>query len=744
MTDVIVDATAVTAGDEPTGSGPGPSRFDDARARTTAYGIAGALLGYLVLQLLWPAPIGVLLQGVVIGGLTALIAFGVALIYRSNRIINFAQGDLGGAPAALGVLLILGPGVPYVVAFPVALVAGLVLGALVELVFIRRFSKAPRLLLTVVTIGVSTILAGLTVALPQVIGLEQPGSSFPSPFGFTFTLGETVFQGNEILAMIAVPIVIAALVAFFRYTNIGIAVRAAAESSDRAALLGVPVKRIQTIVWMIASVLATTAIFLRAGILGLPIGSVLGPTILIRALAAAVVGRMERLPTIFAASIALGILEASILFSTGTSLIVDAILFVVVLATLLFQRRGKVARVEEDQASSWQAAREVKPIPREMIVLPEVRWGLRALQALGLLIALSLPAALSIGQINLAAVVIMIAIVGASLVILTGWAGQVSLGQIGFFGIGAAVGGMITQRWGWDLSLALLGAGLAGAVSAMVIGLPALRIKGLFLAVITLSFALAVSSYALNPDYISWLPTGRVTRPPLFGRISIESEARFYYLCLAGLLLAIAALRGLRHSRTGRVLIGVRENQRAAQSYGVNATAAKLTAFAASGFLAAFAGALFVHHQQGLGISAYSVGASRDLFVLVVIGGLGSIAGPILGAIVIQGTAYFSSVFPEAIRPYLTFITSGVGLVIVLLLLPGGLSQIFYGIRDNALRRIADRRGMLVPSLNADRRVVEADERTTLGDAPSFTHAEHAPDVADELAVALVAPGRNP
>jgi branched-chain amino acid transport system permease protein len=323
-------------------------------------------------------------------------------------------------------------------------------------------------------------------------------------------------------------------------------------------------------------------------------------------------------------------------------------------------------------------------------------------------------------------------------VILTGWAGQVSLGQIGFFGIGAAVGGTITQRWGWDLSIALVGAGLAGAVSALVIGLPALRIKGLFLAVITLSFALAVSSYALNPDYVSWLPTGRVTRPPLFGRIAVESEARFYYLCLASLLLTIAVLRGLRNSRTGRALIGVRENQRAAQSYGVNATAAKLTAFASSGFIAAFAGALFVHHQQGLGISAYSVGASRDLFVLVVIGGLGSVAGPILGAIVIQGTAYFSSVFPEVIRPYLTFITSGVGLVIVLLLLPGGLSQVFYGLRDNALRRIADRRGMLVPSLNADARKPDAAGGAPLGSAPPAAHADHAPDVADELADALV------
>ena len=146
----------------------GGSFVDDRRVRAGANAVAAALAFYFVLQRFWPAPMGVLIQGIVSGGLTALIAFGLALVYRSNRIINFAQGDLGGAPAALGVLLILGPGVPYVLAFPIALVAGLALGALVELIFIRRFFKAPRLILTVVTIGVSTILAGLTFALPEI------------------------------------------------------------------------------------------------------------------------------------------------------------------------------------------------------------------------------------------------------------------------------------------------------------------------------------------------------------------------------------------------------------------------------------------------------------------------------------------------------------------------------------------------------------------------------------------------
>ncbi len=133
--------------------------IENPRARQIATAIAGALFFVFGVRLIWPAPIGVMVQGVVIGGLTAMIAFGLALVYRSNRIINFAQGDLGGVPASLAVLLILERGWPYPIAFVAAIVTAVFLGGFVEFTFIRRFRKQPRLILTVVTIGVSSILA---------------------------------------------------------------------------------------------------------------------------------------------------------------------------------------------------------------------------------------------------------------------------------------------------------------------------------------------------------------------------------------------------------------------------------------------------------------------------------------------------------------------------------------------------------------------------------------------------------
>jgi branched-chain amino acid transport system permease protein len=678
----------------------------DRRVRNVAYTVAAGFAFYLVQQWFWPAPIGVLLQGLVIGGLTAMVAFGIVLVYRSNRIINFAQGDLGGLPAALAVLLIIDTGLPYFVGFGIGLVAALALGALVEFVFIRRFFKAPRLILTVVTIGVTEILAGAATALPRAFGLTSPPQDLPSPFTFTFNVGNTVFHGDEVVAMVAIPVVLLALTAFFRYTNVGIAIRASADSADRAALLGVPVKRIQTVVWIVATLLAFIAIFLRAGILGLPIGSVLGPTILVRALAAAVVGRMEKFPTVLVASLALGVLEAAVKYSTGRPKLIDPIVFIIILGALLIQRRRGASRIDDDQTSTWQAARDVRPIPRELANVPEVKWIPRILIGALMLGLVLLPTYFNAGRTHLASVVVIFAMVGLSLVVLTGWAGQVSLGQVAFVGIGAAVGGYITADRGWDLALGLLIAGLAGALAAAIIGLPALRIQGLFLAVITLSFALATSSYLLDEDFIHWIPARlAIERTPLFGRIEVNTAARYYELCFACLLLTIAAVRGLRRSRAGRVLIGVRENPRAAQSYGVNTVAVKLTAFALSGFIAALAGALFVHLQGDLTATAYGVEASRRAFVMVVIGGLGSIPGALLGATFIQGVDYFRNLFPEVVRPYLGFATSGVGLIFVLLLLPGGFSQIYYAARDRFLRWVARRRGIHVPSLVADRRI---------------------------------------
>jgi branched-chain amino acid transport system permease protein len=650
-----------------------------------------ALLFLAGQRLLFPAPLGVLLQGVILGGLTALIAFGIALVYRADRVVNFAQGDLGGLPASLAVLLILVPGVPYGLAVPIGLLAAVLVGWLVYTSVIRRFSRAPRLILTVATIFLAQVLAAGEVGLPRAFGVSGVPQSFPSPFDFSFSIGQVVFSGNEVVAMAAVPVVLVALAGFLRFTALGTAVRASAENADRAALLGVPVERVRATVWVLATVLSTLAIFLRAGVVGLPIGRVLGPTILLRALAAAVVGRMERLGMILAAALGLGLLESAVLWKTGRQAFVNPVLFVVLLLGLLLQRAGRGAGSggNDPVRSSWPAVRAIRPVPRALARLPEVRLGRLAVVVLPAAVLVALPAAVPESRLSLLARIAILAIVGVSLVVLTGWAGQVSLGQMAFVGIGAAVGGAATSRLGWDLILALLAAGVVGALAATLIGIPALRIPGLLFAVTTLALAMATSTWLLNPEFMHWLPSGRVARPPLLGRLGIASETRYYYVTLAGLGLALAAARNLRRARTGRALIGTRDNERAAQAFGVNVTRAKLTAFAVSGFLAAFAGALYVHHQQSLGLTPYAPEQSLRVFSMVVIGGLGSLPGAVVGAAYVQGLDSFVS------NPYLALLGTGLGGLIVLTVLPGGLGGALYAGRDRALRFVARRRGLV-------------------------------------------------
>jgi branched-chain amino acid transport system permease protein len=285
---------------------------------------------------------------------------------------------------------------------------------------------------------------------------------------------------------------------------------------------------------------------------------------------------------------------------------------------------------------------------------------------------------------------------------LTGWAGHVSLGQMAFAAIGGAVGAWVTQTTGWDLGWALLAGGAAGALVAVVIGIPAARAGGLTLAVTTLAFAPAVLFWLLNPEFFDWVPRNRFQNDPeLFGVIQIRSQMSFYFLSLSVLALAIAMAYGIRRSRTGRVLIALRENPKAAEAYGVNGLRTLLAGFAMSGFLAAVAGVLFVHHQhsisQDIANNPFSAEASLRVFSMVVIGGMASVPGAVLGAIYVFAMQYY-------MLPEFRFLATGFGLLAILLILPGGLGAGLAEARDGALRWIARRRNIIVPSLLADRR----------------------------------------
>ena len=684
--------------------------------------------------------LGVVVQGALIGSLTALFAVGIALVYRANRIVNFAQGDLGAVPAIFAILLIAKDapggapdwmtGLPYPVALVIGLISAVFLGFVVERTIINRFSRAPRLVLTVATIGVAQLLTALALFMPSWFGFKAVGRPVLNPpFDIKVQIGGVFFDDNDLMVFILVPLILLALALFLQYTRVGIAIRAAAERSDRAATLGVPVGRIQTTVWVITTVLAFVTVFLRAGVSSFPIGSALGVTMLVRALAAAVLGQMDNFPRIAAAAVGIGIIEQAILFHTGRDLYTFPVLFIIIVLGLLLNRKRSSSRVDDQAVSSWQAAREVRPIPTELRNLTIVRAFNIALYGSIAVFVLSLPFWLSNSKLLIATATGIIAIIAVSLVMLTGWAGHVSLGQMAFAAIGGAVGAWVTQNTGWDLGFAMLAAGAVGALVAVAVGIPAARAGGLTLAVTTLALAPAVLFWLLNPEFFDWVPRGRFNSDPtLFGTIEIKSQMSFYFLTLSVLALAIAIAYGIRRSRTGRVLIALRENPRAAEAYGINALRTMLAGFAISGFLAAVAGVLFVHHQhmisQDTMNNPFSAESSLRVFAIVVIGGMASVPGAILGAVYVYALQYY-------MLPEWRFLATGVGLLGILLILPGGLGAGLAEARDAGLRWIARRRNIIVPSLLADRRDDTLEMTPSM--AAAVADAIEAPEVEEVL-----------
>ena len=619
--------------------------------------------------------------------------------------VNFSQAELGGIGAVVAIQLVIQFNWNYYVSVALGLIGSTILGGLIYVFLIRRFRKAPRLILAVATIGIAQLLAGISLVVSVLFEGQPAGRDFKVPFDVHFRIFPVLFRADHVLAMIVVPIVMIGLTIFLRYTDFGIAIRAAAENSDRANLLGVPIHYLHLAVWSIAGLLSTLAVLLRTPIVGFSsftsvTGS--GNALLLRTLAAAVIARMESLPRTVVAAIGLGIFENAVIWNTSNSVISDAFLVVVILAALLLQR-GFFSRAAETGIATWRAIREVRPIPAELRNLPEVRagqWGLRGVLAA---FVLTLPLWADPGQEEVIGLIFIYGMVAISLVILTGWAGHISLGQFALVGFGAATTAILYGRHNWDFFLAMLAGIAVSALVALIIGLPALRISGPFLAVTTLAFAVTSASYLLEDRYFPWFIQDSIEAPTLWERIPMDASWKVYYFCLGSLVVALLFVHNLRRSRTGRALIAVRDNQLAAESVSIDTTKIKLIGFVLSGALAGFAGAVYALHQKGVFTGSFDAEVSVRLFSMVVIGGLGSLPGAILGAAYVRGAEFFLS-------GGWALIASGAGILILLMFLPEGLGGLMYSLRDGLLRRVAKRRGLIVPSLVADVRQLETAE----------------------------------
>jgi branched-chain amino acid transport system permease protein len=264
------------------------------------------------------------------------------------------------------------------------------------------------------------------------------------------------------------------------------------------------------------------------------------------------------------------------------------------------------------------------------------------------------------------------AIASVGLMLLTGYTGQVSLGHAAFFAIGSYTSGILTSKGGPFIA-ALPLSGMLAAVVGVVIGLPALRLTGLYLAIATMGFAFVVDEVLVRWESLTRGNMGMYLTPPAIGPFSFDSEQRYYYLTLAVLILTLLAARNLLRSPTGRAMIAIRDSEIAAQTMGISLAKYKTLAFAVSAFFTGVAGSLYAHKLLFINPESFTILLSIELLVMVIIGGLGSLHGAVFGTafviflpqLIIQTKAYL----PHFLRDQTGLEPALYGLMIILFIL---------------------------------------------------------------------------
>jgi ABC-type branched-subunit amino acid transport system permease subunit len=628
--------------------------------------------------------ISALAIGVTQGLVYGLLALGIVLVYKGSRTLNFAQPYFGLLAAFVCWWLTFKGRIFGVQVMPLAAGSNLrfVIAALLSLALIglygygvehgvmRRLGNAPRLVSLVATIALAQGAVGLVQLLfNRNEAQAATARRLPTLLPWSFEVGTRVVTGADIQVLLAAPIVSVLLALFFTRTKFGVGIRAAAENADAARLLGIPVGKVASFTWVAGAVLAGIAGILITEVRNsLDIAS-LGNGFLVRALAAALVGGLTSLPGAMVGGLVVGVAEAVITTWTGgTEGVPETLLFGIVLAVLLFRPGGLFGQPERTQ----EAAAFV-PAIRDLPGRLRATGAARALRVHGwVLVVVAIGIGLTTGAktTGILTLIAIYAMVGVSLTVLMGYSGQISLGHWALAGVGSfGISNLVTNLH-VPYAIALPITVVLGVVVSLLIGLPALRIRGLYLAVATLAFALSCDFFWFRTDLIGGATGGVDLQPPRYGILDLDAISNrplFLFTC-ALLLLTMVVARNLRIGRSGRGLLALRENEKAAATFGVRLTAHKLTAFAISGGMAALAGALHATYIDGARQAAFPTDRSLVLVAMVMIGGLGSLQGSVLGALLVFG-------LKDLLRfdnPWIVPIGTGILLLVVLIRARGG------------------------------------------------------------------------
>jgi branched-chain amino acid transport system permease protein len=588
------------------------------------------------------------INGLVIGNIYALTAVGLALIFGVGNLINFAHGSVYMVGAYVGWVCVSRLHVPLSLTFLiVAVVCGL-LGMLIERFGLRRLQNSARVAPLLATIGISFVLDQLT----QILFSPNP-QAFPNPLpDLQIQLGGVRIGAADLLVAGTGASVALILFLFLRYTRLGWALRATAQDRDAAQQMGVNVNAVNQTAFAVASILG--------GIAGMLVGiyfNTVYPTMSFQAglkgFAANLFGGLGNIPGTLIGGLILGLIESygvAIFGATYRNLFA----FVILIGVLVIRPNGlfssKRQPPPEPLTGTFISNQKPVAVPLRLIL---------ALAGVALLLPLLVPDPYLLQILTNAWLLGMLAL---SLTLVTGTAGQTSLGQAGFVAVGAYASAILTERLHWPFEASLLAAGLIAAVLGAFMALPSFRLRAHYVAIATLGIGEIVNNIILNWDALTNGPLGitNIASPSLFGLEAVAARDVYWYALVLMLGVALFQWRLIR-SPLGRTWRAIREDDVASQTYGISLNRYKAMAFAASALIAGLSGAFTAHMYTYINHETFTNSTSILALTMAILGGMGNILGAVLGSVAL-------TVLPELFRGFTEYRYLIYGLVLILLI----------------------------------------------------------------------------
>ena len=597
--------------------------------------------------------LGQLIAGLSYGSTLFLVSAGLTLIFGVTRVVNFAHGSLYmlGAYLAYTITTQWEPSsINFFGGLLLAALAVAVVGALIEIVLLRRLYASPEIFQLLATFGVVLIVQDVALAIWGPGELFAPRA--PGLKGSVEIAGAFVPQ-YSIFVLIVGPVVYALTWRLINRTQWGVWVRASAQDRETAGALGLNEPLLFTSVFALGAFLAGLA-----GALQIPRETVnlqMDLSILIEAFVVVVVGGLGSVTGAFWAALLIGLLHAFGSWWLPQSTLV--LIFVVMAVVLILRPHGLLGRAQVPPPQRMHA--------HAPFVTPAMRW--RVIGAVALAAAIALPLLIGDYAIVVATEIAIAAVLAASLHFGMGLGGIVSFGHAAFFGLGAYTVALAIQHLGAPFGAALLLAPIVAGAAALLIGPVVLRSHGVYAAMLTLAFAQILWSIATQWVDLTGGDNGMLGLWSVLPA-ALSSPTAYYVAAAAIAVASLAALRRIALAPFGFALRAARDSEIRADAIGIDTLRTRWLAFSVGGFFAGIAGALHALHKGSVFPTTLSIPVSVDALIMVLLGGIQTLIGPIVGALAYHGLSTELTRLTDHWRLFL-----GLAIVILAVVFPDGI-----------------------------------------------------------------------